>query len=242
MRGRSSSSPHRVGKPRVEARTIVRILQFIKEDPTREGLIETPRRVVKAFKEMTVGYDTDISKILGVTFDVDCDEMVVIDTDLVFKPQDLAHLLEHDEPLVFGLYSKRTVKFEAPIVPLPGMENPSLCEGIRWEVAKTARGFMRVHRSVFEKMKPHVTLMKNTEFGDMHRFWPTSYDGTSEDFAFCAKWRKMGNEVFVAPWVKITHVGHHVFSGNMMHSLMLQQEIRQAAEASQAAPGSPETA
>jgi len=64
----------------------------------------------------------------------------------------------------------------------------------------------------------------------------------SEDYAFCAKWRKMGNEVFVAPWVKITHVGHHVFSGNMMHSLMLQQEIRQAAEASQAAPGSPETA
>jgi GTP cyclohydrolase I len=71
---------------------IVRILQFIKEDPTREGLIETPRRVVKAFKEMTVGYDTDISKILGVTFDVDCDEMVVV-KDIPFSSLCEHHML-----------------------------------------------------------------------------------------------------------------------------------------------------
>lgn len=71
---------------------VVRILQFIKEDPTREGLIETPRRVVKAFKEMTVGYDTDITNILGVTFDVDCDEMVVV-KDIPFSSLCEHHML-----------------------------------------------------------------------------------------------------------------------------------------------------
>lgn len=141
----------------------------------------------------------------------DCDEMVVIDTDLVFKPEDLDHLFEHDEPLVFGLYSKRTVKFEAPIVTLKGNENPAASEGVLWEVAKTARGFMRVHRSVFEQMKPHVKMLKGTEFGDLHSFWPTNPDGTSEDFSFCAKWRELGGRVLIDKRVFVGHVGQAKF-------------------------------
>ncbi len=137
--------------------------------------------------------------------------MIVIDTDLVFKPQDLAHLREHDEPLVFGLYSKRTVKFDPPVVPIVGQENPALQPGVLWEVQKTARGFMRVHRSVFETMRPHVKLMENTEFGSMHCYWPTSYDGTSEDFAFCAKWRELGGRVLIDKRVFVGHVGQAKF-------------------------------
>jgi len=141
----------------------------------------------------------------------DCDEMVVIDTDLVFKPQDLEHLMEHDEPLVFGMYGKRKVKFEAPLVPLAGQENPAMTEGVLWEVAKTARGFMRVHRSVFEKMKPHVTLLHGTEFGDLHRFWPPQPDGTSEDFVFCARWRELGGRVLIDKRIFVGHVGQARF-------------------------------
>jgi len=107
------------------------------------------------------GYAMDIAT--KQFLESDCEEMIVIDTDLVFKPQDLAHLREHDEPLVFGLYSKRTVKFDPPVVPIVGQENPALQPGVLWEVQKTARGFMRVHRSVFETMRPHVKLMENTD-------------------------------------------------------------------------------
>lgn len=58
---------------------IVRLLQHIGEDPTREGLLDTPKRVLKAFKEMTDGYNADIQSILGTTFDVgDVDEMIVV--------------------------------------------------------------------------------------------------------------------------------------------------------------------
>jgi hypothetical protein len=70
---------------------------------------------------------------------------------------------------------------------------------------------MRVHRSVFEKMQPHVKLMQGTEFGDMHSFWPTSYDGTSEDFAFCAKWRELGGRVLIDKRVFVGHVGQAKF-------------------------------
>ncbi len=55
------------------------ILTWMGEDPSREGLIETPKRVVKAFKEYFKGYKEDPTQILDKTFgDVDgYDDMVV---------------------------------------------------------------------------------------------------------------------------------------------------------------------
>ena len=55
------------------------ILRWMGEDPHREGLLETPKRVVKAFKEYFKGYNEDANKILDKTFgDVEgYDDMVV---------------------------------------------------------------------------------------------------------------------------------------------------------------------
>ena len=57
----------------------VKILKWMGEDPGREGLLETPKRVVKAFKEYFSGYKENPGKILEKTFgDVDgYDDMVV---------------------------------------------------------------------------------------------------------------------------------------------------------------------
>ena len=52
---------------------IVRLIEYIGDDPTRNGLIDTPERVLKAYKEMTEGYEADIEKILSVSFEVDFD-------------------------------------------------------------------------------------------------------------------------------------------------------------------------
>jgi GTP cyclohydrolase IA len=57
---------------------VARILRFIGEDPTRDGLIDTPKRVVRAWKEMTAGYDEDPAEILSRTFEEESDELVVL--------------------------------------------------------------------------------------------------------------------------------------------------------------------
>ena len=44
------------------------IIKWIGEDPTREGLVSTPRRVVKPFKEYFKGYSQDHKSELGKTF------------------------------------------------------------------------------------------------------------------------------------------------------------------------------
>ena len=55
------------------------ILTWMGDDPSREGLLETPKRVVKAYKEYFNGYSEDPNKILDKTFgDVEgYDDMVV---------------------------------------------------------------------------------------------------------------------------------------------------------------------
>lgn len=57
---------------------VVRILEMVGEDPTREGLLDTPRRVVKAWRELTAGYAVDPVEVLGsaVFTDGAVDQMV----------------------------------------------------------------------------------------------------------------------------------------------------------------------
>lgn len=57
---------------------IRRMLEFIGEDPKREGLIETPSRVVKSWKELFSGYNQDPTTILKTFTDGACDEMVIL--------------------------------------------------------------------------------------------------------------------------------------------------------------------
>mgnify|MGYP000884322177 FL=1 len=60
---------------------IRRIIEFIGDDPNREGLIETPQRIVKAYQELFSGYRQDSESVLKTFQDGACDEMVVLKTN-----------------------------------------------------------------------------------------------------------------------------------------------------------------
>lgn len=57
---------------------IIRLLQFIGEDPQRDGLRDTPTRVLKAWRELTSGYKENFKEILSRRFDQTFDEMIVL--------------------------------------------------------------------------------------------------------------------------------------------------------------------
>lgn len=56
---------------------IVRYLEAIGEDPCREGLLETPKRVVKSWKELYSGYDDHAENHLSKCFESSSKEMVI---------------------------------------------------------------------------------------------------------------------------------------------------------------------
>lgn len=58
---------------------IAALLDLIDPAPDRDGLADTPHRVVRAFVEMTAGYEQDPEAVLGTVFDETSDEMVVVD-------------------------------------------------------------------------------------------------------------------------------------------------------------------
>ena len=67
----TESTNNKVARPsREEAMEAVKtLISWAGDDPSREGLTETPKRVVKAYEEFFAGYDQDASKVLGKTFE-----------------------------------------------------------------------------------------------------------------------------------------------------------------------------
>lgn len=77
-------------------RLITDLLRSIGEDPDREGLVETPHRVVKSWQELYSGYryktSADIAGVLKVFEDGACKEMVVL-KNIEFQSQCEHHML-----------------------------------------------------------------------------------------------------------------------------------------------------
>jgi GTP cyclohydrolase I len=76
---------------------IKQLLAELGEDPGREGLLNTPKRVEKALKFLTSGYDMDVDEVLNdALFTVEYSEMVIV------KDIDFYSLCEHHLLPFFG--------------------------------------------------------------------------------------------------------------------------------------------
>ena len=89
----SASKPQVSDKEAEEA--VKKILTWIGEDPTREGLIETPKRVVKAFKEYFKGYSQNAESDLSKTFgDVEGYDDMVIEKNITLESHCEHHMAQ----------------------------------------------------------------------------------------------------------------------------------------------------
>lgn len=91
-----------------------------------------------------------------------------------------------------------------------------------------ATGFMLIKREVIEKMMDaYPELYFNNDLNLADTFTPYTYlffdcmhepetkRYLSEDYAFCRRWQAIGGEVWLDPIVKLDHVGHYTFNGNV---------------------------
>ena len=76
---------------------IRRLLAELGEDPSREGLLDTPKRVEKSLRFLTSGYAADVDTVLNnALFTVDYNEMVIV------KDVDFYSMCEHHLLPFFG--------------------------------------------------------------------------------------------------------------------------------------------
>jgi GTP cyclohydrolase I len=92
----TSTKPRRPGRKRVEE-AIRTLLLWAGDDPRREGLVDTPRRVASAYEDWFKGYREDPVRYLKRTFEeVDgYDEMIVL-RDIAFE----SHCEHHMAPII----------------------------------------------------------------------------------------------------------------------------------------------
>ena len=77
--------------------SVAKMLQELDPDPQREGLVDTPKRVEKAFRAYTAGYAQDPKAVIGsAMFEAETDEMVLV------KNIELYSLCEHHLAPFFG--------------------------------------------------------------------------------------------------------------------------------------------
>ena len=87
---------HKISDQKAEE-AIETIIRWIGEDPTREGLKSTPRRVIKAFKEYFQGYAQDPGSYLTKTFtEVEGYDDMVIEKNISIR----SHCEHHMAPIV----------------------------------------------------------------------------------------------------------------------------------------------
>ncbi|MDQ6423563.1 GTP cyclohydrolase I FolE [Paenibacillus sp. LHD-117] len=67
------------------------ILKLVGEDVEREGLLETPARVTRMYEEIFAGYEVDPREVLGVTFDEQHEELVIV-RDIIYYSQCEHHM------------------------------------------------------------------------------------------------------------------------------------------------------
>ena len=125
-----------VDQPRVQ--TLIReLLEAIGEDPNREGLVETPRRVAEMYVELFEGLEVDPGEHLRTNFEAGHDEMVMV-RDIPFTT-----LCEHHMVPFTGL---------AHVAYLPGAEGKVV--GLS-KMARLVEGFAR-RLQVQERMTTQI--------------------------------------------------------------------------------------
>jgi hypothetical protein len=161
------------------------------------------------------------------------DELLIIDGDIVTTGEHLRMLFSHDVELVYGTYPKRQPKLEMCLAPLTNDSKPDP-ENPLWEVRRAGRGYVRIARSLLEKMKEDNggPAKRFHNHGRVEwDFWPseviqgeysTAGEGVdadgypkrefiSEDWGFCDRARALGVPVYVDWRIQTLHLGQCAF-------------------------------
>ncbi|MBD3921098.1 GTP cyclohydrolase I FolE [Paenibacillus sp. PR3] len=126
------------------------ILKLIGEDVEREGLQETPARVARMYEEIFAGYEVDPREVLGVTFDEQHEELVIV-KDIVYYSQ-----CEHHMAPFFGKVHIGYIP-SGKIVGLSKLAR--LVEAVSRKLQVQERITSQIADILMEELKPHGVMV-----------------------------------------------------------------------------------
>ena len=155
----------------------------------------------------------------------DCTDLLFLDSDLIFAPHHVARMASHDEPVVGGLYPKKQQGPLSWVINAQDGAEPR-ADGLQ-NVRYVGTGFLRVNRSVFERMIEAfgADISYTPDHGEPrteYDFWSVgSYEYRrerpgfrrylSEDWFFCQRWLDLGGSVFADTRTVLKHSGQAIY-------------------------------
>lgn len=148
------------------------------------------------------------------------DEIMWIDSDISFDPNDVERLRAHGLPLCAGVYAKKGARALA-VQPEPGTRTLELGErGGLVRVRYVGAGFMHTRKAVYDDVQCVFSLPAcNARFGAplVPYFLPMvvadapGYWYLAEDYAFCERARQAGHAVMIDTTIRLGHVGSYTY-------------------------------
>jgi hypothetical protein len=159
----------------------------------------------------------------------DATHLLFVDADIGFRGAHVLRLLAHDRDLIGGIYRKKVLSRRDWVATyLPGDTAPRDARTGAVQVAAIGTGFMMLSRRVLERMRDafpgteyviHPNDCSGATALRAHALFdcwidPISRSYLSEDYAFCARWRALGGEVWCDPALVLEHHGTACFGGD----------------------------
>ena len=161
--------------------------------------------------------------------------LLFIDSDIIFKPEDVYRLIQADKEVIAGIYPKKYIVWdrlkenpndERVDFPIDGEIKVTDDNFIKSEYLPT--GFLLIKREAILKLiEQHPELKYKNDIdgymGGEDNFYNLFNAGIrngiyeSEDWGFCSLWKESGGQVLIHPDINLKHVGWHEYSGNLVN-------------------------
>lgn len=155
-----------------------------------------------------------------------CTDLFFVDSDIGFDATCIPRFIESPHEIVVGIPPKRKEEIEFHI----GRATNEFKDGC-FECKEAPTAFMRIKRSVFEKLDeafPELKLVyKEPETNPVPYFQCAIVDGhfLGEDIFFCRLWTRIGGSVWIDANVDFVHRGSHPFKGNCLTHLVDTKQV-----------------
>lgn len=175
----------------------------------------------------------------------DCDVLLMIDADIGFNADGVMKMLDMKKQVAAAPFVVKRQDWELLIPALENGMDPSqvICQyahytpdkeidpTIPFEVERIGTGLISIRRECLEEMKDSVQQYHDYQCGlDVWDWFGLTKNEQrnslmSESYSFCELYRSIGGRVWAVPFIKTSHMGPMIFSGDLMQTHKLFKKL-----------------